>query len=125
MTQTALRRLALTVLGLTMAATPVLAGSSTTSHGVRVLKLMPPQETGSRSDDDQDDDTESVTPHRHKVILREGQRVIVRFQADADPAPYQEGVQRPWQDRRYGQKHRRYLNPKGLYSSQIYKRGNF
>lgn len=123
MTRIMTRNLIVAFFGLAFATTNATAGSSSTKHGVRVHKL---NTTQAASEPANTLSRRLVTPHRHKIVLHKGQRVIVHFGDGIGRSRYRKrypGVQRPWQDRRFGRKHRRYLNPKGLYTSKIYRRG--
>ncbi len=106
--------------------TPALAGSSKTGHGVRIHKLMEPQEQEPETAPTASHIDNAVAPHKHRIVLRRGQRVVVRIFDGFGRSKYRKqhpGVNRPWQDRRYGSNNRRYLNPKGLYTSKLYRRG--
>ena len=98
------------------------------AHGVRVHRLIP---AGSQPEKPKTVDhakNHDVTPHRHRIVLRKGQRVIVRFADVIGRSRYRKrhpGIVRPWQERRVGRRSRLFMNPSGLYTSKIYRRGYY
>lgn len=105
---------------------PAHAGSSPAEHGVRVHRLMEPQDVKPEPKHSETGAHQDVAPHGHRFVLHQGKRVVVRISDGFGRSKYRKqhpGVNRPWQDRRFGSEGRRYMNPKGLYTSKIYKRG--
>jgi len=117
--------IAIAAMSATLGAMSAMAGSSTTDHGVRVHRLIPKDSTPPRKPA-VETHRHKTTPHRHRVILRPGQRVYVRLGNGYYRSGYRRkysGVARPWAERKTGRRHRAFQNPPGLYSSKIYRRG--
>lgn len=114
---------------LAIAGTPMAtAGETTSSHGVRVHKLMTPSATRTAEKRPQiDEDHDDAGYDDHPRVLRPSRTIIVEFDDVTKDTPYRRanpGVVRPWRER-VRNRRRAFMNPPGLYRSQLYAPGKW